>query len=469
MSRATPRLRLLLLLSVTVLGLAGARPYAGGWNDGSRLASVEALAERGTLAIDDSAFARPPAGFAGYDPAQPALAAGGTRDKLLVAGRYYSDKPPVASVLLAALHRAALALGAPRAADGPAWFCWFLTVLSAGGALVVAAWCVERTAGELGLAGGWRVGLAASFALATMAAAYTRHVNNHVLFLAVSAGLFLLVARVARRGPGAASWRELALLGTLAGAGYTLDLGCGPVLLLCGLAWLVWRVRRPAAVAAVLLAALPWGVLHHALNYAAGGTFAPANTRPEYFDWPGSPFDADNLTGVRGHSALGWVKYGAAMLFGKRGFLVHNLPLLLLVPGLAWLWRRCRRERPEIALAAGWSAGTWLLYAALSHNQAGGCVSIRWFVPLLGPAYYLLALLLREGPAWRGPFVVLSAAGAALAASMWWVGPWHLRMVPLLWPINAAALLALAALAWPRRDRARALAPAAATPAGPIS
>jgi hypothetical protein len=289
-----------------------------------------------------------------------------------------------------------------------------------------------------------------------MAAAYTRHVNNHVVFLAIAAGLFVQVVHLARRGPDDPTpWGRLVLLGTLAGPGYTLDLGCGPVLLLCGLPWLVYRLRRPAPVAVVLLAALPCCLLHHGLNYAVGGTFKPINTTPEYFQWPGSPFDDSNLTGVRGHTPWSWLKYSAAMLFGKRGFLVHNLPLLLLVPGLAWLWRRCRAERPEIALAAAWSVGTWLLYATFSHNHAGGCCSIRWFLPLLAPAYFLLALLLRQGAAWRAPFVVLSIAGAALGGVMWSVGPWHLRMVPLLWPINGLALAGLLALAIRRRRQRR--------------
>ena len=46
-----------LTLGAWVLGAAGALPYAGGWNDGSRLAAVEAIADHHTLAIDDSVFA----------------------------------------------------------------------------------------------------------------------------------------------------------------------------------------------------------------------------------------------------------------------------------------------------------------------------------------------------------------------------------------------------------------------------
>src|SRR3954447_2581810 len=43
-----------------VLGAVGARPYAGSWNDGSRLAAVQSLGDHGTFAIDRSLFVQPP-------------------------------------------------------------------------------------------------------------------------------------------------------------------------------------------------------------------------------------------------------------------------------------------------------------------------------------------------------------------------------------------------------------------------
>jgi hypothetical protein len=81
------------------------------------------------------------------------------------------------------------------------------------------------------------------------------------------------------------------------------------------------------------------------------------------------------------------------------------------------------------------------LYAALSNNYAGVCCSVRWFVPLLAPAYYLLALLLRQYPTYRWDFFVLSGWGLALGGLMWWFGPWMRHLVPWFWPLQAAALL----------------------------
>src|SRR5262249_18724470 len=75
-----------------------------------------------------------------------------------------------------------------------------------------------------------RLALTASFALATMALPYVRHVNNHELLLAVAAALFLNLARLPRDlQAGRTPWLRLLGLGLLAGLGHAIDLGAGPV------------------------------------------------------------------------------------------------------------------------------------------------------------------------------------------------------------------------------------------------
>jgi len=161
------------------------------------------------------------------------------------------------------------------------------------------------------------------------------------------------------------------------------------------------------------------------------------------------------------HEPLDQFLYAGAMLFGKLGFLNHNLPVLL---AAAAGWRVLRRDfpgRPELLGLLAWCAATWLLYALLSNNMGGGCCSVRWFVPFLVPGFWLLAVLLRERPQLRPQFAALSAWGAVLAGLMWWKGPWTLRMVPYMWPVVGAAMLTWGIMAW-RQWKVRVLLPAAA-------
>lgn len=441
-------------LVVTVAGVIAvlsAQDYAGSWNDGSRLATVESIVDYHTLAIDRSIFVWPrSAEIDAYSPRHrttmgepPSL---GTQDKLFVDGHWYSDKSPLPALWLAGWYQCLQAATGLVAREEPRWFCYAMTLASSGLAYVVAAWSVYVFAARRGLAPATRLLLAASFAFATLALPYARFVNNHLLLLGVTAPLMLVLDAIGRRAAagaltcGASCWLT-ALAGALTGLGYSIDLGVGPVLVLCTSLLVAYRTRRLLPIACFALAALPWMAAHHALNYAIGGTWTPANAHAEYLAWPGSPFDAANMTGGWAHRSIShFLLYAAALLFGKHGFLNHNLPLLLAVAGGAICWRKKLPELPELVYAAGLSGGVWLLYAAASNNYSGSCCSVRWFVPLLAPALYVLAVLLRERPAASRDLAGLTVLGGLLGAVMWSRGPWAGGVIGAMWPLTVAAL-----------------------------
>jgi hypothetical protein len=156
------------VLSATAVAAVSARSYVGGWNDGSRLATVECLVDHETWAIDESIFVRPPLkpdlNSAG-DP--PPLA--GTQDKLLIGGRYYSDKSPVPAVLMAAEYTLLKTITGWTASGSSDRFCLAMCFLSSGLAYVVAVWSIDRLGRAVRLPPGVGLALTASFALATVA------------------------------------------------------------------------------------------------------------------------------------------------------------------------------------------------------------------------------------------------------------------------------------------------------------
>jgi hypothetical protein len=313
-------------------------------------------------------------------------------------------------------------------------------------------WCTYRLGGVLRLPMALRLALTASFALATVALPYARQVNVHIMLLAVLSGMVLCLARLAD-DTGRTLWLRLTTLGFLAGLGYTLDLGAGLPLIVGLLLLVAYRCRRVGPVIATAAAALPWVVLHQAINYFIGGTFRPINSVPEFWTWPGCPYSPVDLTGTWKHTTLHFLTYAASMLLGKHGLIWHNLPLLLAVPAMVVVLRRRPSVRPELLYLAGWCAATWLMYAALSNNSSGVCCSIRWFVPFLAPAFYALAILLRDWPQTHRSFFVLSGWGLVMGGIMWWYGPWIAHMVPGYWPIAAACLLSWwACWRWSKRS-----------------
>ncbi len=396
------------VLAAAALAAVSAHDFTYGANDSSRLATVECLIDYHTLAIDRSAwFERT------WDKIRPRPD-----------GPFYSDKPPVMAILLAAPYqvmRSALGL---RAAENKEAFCYLMTLFSSGLAYVVAVWCVFRIGRTVGLDRGWAAALAASFGLATIAPVYTRHVNSSLPTLAAALVVVWNMAALARTSNPKWVVGRLLLIGCLAGFAYALEQPTGGLLLAACAGAAAVRLRRPIVAVWVCLAALPWMVLHHAVVYSYAGTFGPPNAVPVFFAYPGSLFDAHNLTGRWNHASFGdFVAYAFLMLFGVHGFILSNPILLLAVPAAVWVFGRLSAARIETVCLGLWCLGVWLLYAALSNNYGGECCSIRWFVPLLAPAAYWLAVLLRDLPKFRIDFVALSAWGAVLAGYFWFYGP----------------------------------------------
>ncbi len=228
--------RTTLTILAAIIALVSARPYAGGWNDGSRLAAVESLVDRGTFAIDDSVFVNVPSNCRPYEPGDAANQTG-TLDKLFIHGHFYSDKTPVPSLLMAGIYKVVQTITGLSARESPQWFCWLLTVCTSGLAYVVGVRSMHRIGCTVGLPRTTTLLWVISFALGTGALAYSRNVNNHIMLLGIVAAL---LAEMLEFEPA-----NFFRIGLLAGLGYTIDLGIGPVLFLGTLIWLACRARSP--------------------------------------------------------------------------------------------------------------------------------------------------------------------------------------------------------------------------------
>lgn len=459
------RLFRLVLAIASLVAIFTVRPFAGGWNDSSRLATVESLVDRGTFQIDESIYvdtsraARPP-----YEEGVEFFTRHGTKDKMLIDGHYYSDKSPVPAVLMAGTYQVLKWVGL-NASERPDWFARIMTWLFAGVPYVFAVWCIARTARHLGVQPPWKLLLTASFAFGSLATCYVQHVNNHILLLGVAAGLCEALTRrfstSAREGRGEGIQRgenienpspplrkgeggNALWIGTLAGFAYTIDLGSGPLLTASVGCYLIWQ---RTGVLIFALSALPWLITHHALNYALAGTIGPGNAKPEYFQWPGSPFHAANMTGSWNHASPEKAGlYALDLLGGKKGFLLFTLPLVQPLFGAYWLFKSpslqngVRGERPLLIALAAWAVGTWLIYAATSRNLSGTCQSIRWFVPLLAPGFVALMVLTRDYPRSRRPLAMLIAGSFLLNLELVARGPWNGHVPWLLWPVVGLTL-----------------------------
>jgi hypothetical protein len=453
MRRDAQELLLVFLISLAV-ALVSPRPYAGGWNDGSRLAQVESLVDFRTLSIDRSIFVDPARTESDratpYPPNRKDLMKRGTLDKVFVRGRFYSDKAPVPALFMAACYQVLQWTTGLKAGSRPDLFIYLMTLISSGFAYITAVLSIHLLGRRVLADRRAALAVTFSFALGSSALAYARQVNNHEFLLAVAAAIMLFMHSLLQRldrTPSPRGW--VAGIGLLAGLGYCLDLAAGPLLLIALVPLIACRCRTMprrgvGMVVLFLLSALPLIILHHVLNYLTGGTLSPINTVLEYLSWPGSPFDFSSATGHWHHrSILHGIVYALELLVGKKGFVLHQPVLILaIIGGIAILirYRPHIPEMPEILFSFAWSSAVWLIYAWGSTNASGVCATIRWFVPLLAPGYYVLMLVLRERPDLYRDFLALAAGGLVLSALMWYCGPW-MKMVPGYWIILALTLL----------------------------
>ena len=422
------------------------RPFAGSWNDGSRLASVESLGERNTWTLDESMFVFPNGPRPGepnpYDPQSEVLARRGTLDLMQIEGRFYSDKSPLPSLVLAGIWKVIRQFGGPVAQLAPAFFCRTMNLL--GGALplalgAVAVWILSMRLGRNYKQSLW-IFLGGS--VSGLPLAYSGFVNNHILVWAECAWLFVFLDELSQSG-SRFSFTTSVMAGCCLGMAYATDSGIGPALFLAVGVWVIWNPgnwwrpeiwwKRGLGLA---LGGAPFVLVHHYLGYQIAGSWGPINANPAFFQWPGCPFTPESLTGGFKHPHLGkFLLYTGDMLFGKKGFLFHTGVGLLGVLVLLRLVSAPSNPSPKgmwVASGLAFSIGV-LVYALGSNNQSGLCRSVRWFVPLGIPLWYVASSLVNGG-GWR--FRVYAASVfVGLWVGIWgaWLGPWEGSVLPGYW------------------------------------
>lgn len=136
----------------------------------------------------------------------------------------------------------------------------------------------------------------------------------------------------------------------------------------------------------------------------------------------------ESLTGGFKHPNFGkFCLYTGDMLFGKKGFVFHIGVGLV---GLLMLFRLLGVKSASLPKGMVLMAGIAflvgvLVYALGSNNQSGLCRSVRWFVPLGIPLWYVSSPLIRES-GWKNRVFVLSTS----------VGLWVAACGSLVWPLE---------------------------------
>ncbi|HEY0382194.1 MAG TPA: hypothetical protein VGC72_08340 [Candidatus Elarobacter sp.] len=336
------------------------KTHVTSWNDGSRIAMVDALTANHALAIDGSPFAAH------------------LGDKILFHGKHYSDKPPLLALLATGVALAVAPLGITlRQTPGAAIY--LITLFTVGVWFGIGCCYAYAFTRLLGFGARVAAAVAALTGAATLALPYAIVLTNHVPCGAAGlAGCYHLV----RARDGAPVHHALA--GMFFALAYAFD----PAGLLLAIAGAVLLWGAPARRWVICIAAgAPVVALQLAYNVLVSGSILPtAFTGSVWTEFPHpagttpQPFET--------HSAGDYVRFVFDLLVGAKGLISFTPLVLVAAYGLAIMGRAGGVMRRIAVAVAATCAVFFATIVTLQNDAAAANFGERRYVDL----FFLLCI-----------------------------------------------------------------------------
>ena len=342
------------LLVLLLFGLLQAKTdvtLAG--NESTRFATIRAIAEQNTFAIDGKVFR--------------------SVDRVVRDGKVYSDKPPLLPLLLGAACKIPVTLFGWSFEEQYGLLIYLVNFLFFTGINLAIFFLFYRRLRRMKGTFYVRWLLAFSLCAGSWLLSYSVTINNHTPAALLLLLWFLLLEEACRtRGHGAALGAGLA-----AGLAFTIEVPVGAIIGLAGLP-AVFRTavegrdwRFPAAYC---LGGAVTAALFPVVNYLAFGTVMPLYLAGTGTYQPGAAF---HFQGV----------YWWETLFGRRGLFSYQ-PLVL--GALLALLGGRGMSRPDKALAGGCGA-IIVFYLTFTNEYGGWAYGFRYLVAVLPGLWFLAA------------------------------------------------------------------------------
>ena len=247
-------------------------------NSASRYATIESLVEKGTFIIDDSAFID-------------------TNDKIYINNHFYSDKPPILSFLTSGIYLVLYYVFGISFKNNLALVTYIITLLTSGLTTILMLFFFYKSLEFLKVEEKYQHILVLTLGLATLIFPYTLVFNNHIIVANLS---FIIFYFIIKNKFEILKEYEYYLIGLLAGLIFAIDLVTGGTfLVLFSLYFLINLFKKSIIKLAYYIVGIIIPIfLYLYFNILIGGTILPFSLVPEFFDYPGSDFTKDNLTGV---------------------------------------------------------------------------------------------------------------------------------------------------------------------------
>lgn len=359
------------LLFFAILSKAGFHT----WNDASRFAQIQALADNHNLIIDKTVFP--------------------TGGKYFYGGHFYSDKPPLLAIISTPIYFLLKIFGLSFVAHQQV-STFLVTLLTIGCLSAVGLIFYRRTLIQfLGTSKRWANLLTVAVAGGTLILPYSLVYNNHI-----PSGAFLMLGSYYLFSFNASSKAiHVMLSGFFFSLAFAIDIGCFVFIPVVSIALLI-RTNL-SAMLTFLLGCLPMISLYFLITWVTSGSFlAPAMNLP-LWNYPGSHFNETNLSGLATHASMNdLLNYAYHMLIRDRGIISHTPLLLVSIFGIAYGYKNKRLVNEFwLLLVLGICFFYLASYILRTNNYGGWSYGVRWYASLM----YLLCLPLAflENPFYR--------------------------------------------------------------------
>jgi 4-amino-4-deoxy-L-arabinose transferase-like glycosyltransferase len=353
----------------------------------ARLATVQAMVERGTQALD-------------FDLFKP------ERHVIEVGGAFYSSQPPVFSALLASAYWSMHRLGLTFERN-PDLVSYLLTVLGTTLPAACIAGLVYRMGRLFELPRAWRTALGAVVVLGGVMS-YATALNEHVpaATLAMCAAACLIHIALIKRRMSAGVWLFLAGLCVALAATFDVTAALFVPLLAAFILALPWTITtRLGSLALYVLGLLPPVLLHLLLTVPVTGDWRPGMFHPELAahhsaDAPfatGDDWD-DDLTD-NGYASVLLVGLGrfTGTLVGDRGLISHFPVVLLGLIGVSMVMHRhWPTSTKALAGASVLAAVTIVILLTLGRPSSVGSYASPSFIAFMPMLTFWVGAWLRR-------------------------------------------------------------------------
>lgn len=377
------------------------------------MATVQAIVEHGTFAIDDTSFVK-------------------TIDKVKIGDHFYSDKPVIPSLFGALvywpLHSIfALSLGYNFN------IAYYLTTLFTVKLLyVVGILMLYRTTSLFNLNKVERLLITLAFTFGSLHFSWSVVFNNHSM---VASLILIAFAVLFLSNDRQLTFWEAFILGLSLSMAAAADMPA-MTFVVAGLVILLIKKSSKNEIIAFMIPLVIVGIIVISINIYISGSLIPFQIRSDFFAYEGSAFhDPSHLTGTTFNGIAETLRYGALLLIGPKGFALYN-PWL--IPALVCTVVQAIQKSKYQTLARAYIAASlpiFIYYAAFSSNYSGWSYSIRWFIPMLPLSFIFLiptAITLYRTKRWLFITILAVSIGIAFIGA---VNPWtDIGTYP--WPIT---------------------------------